>query len=72
MKKSKFIVNSETQHGCWFIENPQTKELAKVITLKLGAKCEQEFIIVMRAPSKVKKNTLVSFLNLDLQTSDDE
>ena len=40
LRKNRLIVNSETQHDCWFIENPTTKELTKKITLKLGPKCE--------------------------------
>lgn len=30
------IKNSEVEHNCWFIENPQTKELQKTLTVKLG------------------------------------
>lgn len=70
--KNKLMVNSETQHECWFIENPNSKELTKKITLKLGPSCEQEFIIVLKAPSKCKKKPLVSFLNLELQGVDEE
>lgn len=36
-KKRRFIDNSENQSQCWFIENPQSKDLVKKITLKLGA-----------------------------------
>jgi len=46
--KKRFVPNSELKHDCWFIENPKTKELAKKITLKLGPKCEQDFIIVLK------------------------
>lgn len=28
-KKRRFIPNSEVGYGCWFIENPKTKELTK-------------------------------------------
>jgi hypothetical protein len=45
------IVNSEVKHEAWYIENPISKELTKRITLKLGPKAEQEFIIVVRSPS---------------------
>lgn len=34
------ILNSERKHACWFLENPQNKELVKHITLKLGPECE--------------------------------
>lgn len=72
-RKNNMIVNSETCHECWFIENPSNKELTKKITLKLGPSCEQEFIVVLRAPSKkVKRNTLVSFLSLELQVEDSD
>lgn len=71
-RKNRLIVNSETSHDCWFIENPSSKELTKRITLKLGPKCEQEFIIVLRAPSKLKKNPMVSFLNLELTGIEEE
>ena len=43
MKKYKsedVIGNSEKKHKCWYLENPQTKDLVKHITLKLGARCE--------------------------------
>lgn len=44
------IKNSEIDHNCWFIENPVSKELQKNITLKIGPKTNQEFIIVVKAP----------------------
>ena len=50
-KSSETIVNSEIKHEAWYIENPISKELTKRITLKLGPKAEQEFIIVVRSPS---------------------
>ena len=28
-KKRRYISNSEVGYGCWFIENPKTKELTK-------------------------------------------
>lgn len=40
LRKNRLIVNSETSHDCWFIENPTSKDLTKKITLKLGPKCE--------------------------------
>ena len=58
-KKVSVIVNSEIKHESWYIENPVSKELTKRITLKLGPKAEQDFIIVVRAPnSKVTENML--------------
>lgn len=63
--------NSEEIYECWHIENPKTKELTKKITLKLGPQCEQEFIIVMRAPSTSGKEMLYAFLNLNLFTDDE-
>lgn len=72
LRKNNLIVNSETSYDCWFIENPSSKDLTKKITLKLGPKCEQEFIIVLWAPSKVKKNPMVSFLNLELTDIDEQ
>lgn len=50
-KNSDTILNSEIKHEAWYIENPISKELTKRITLKLGPKAEQEFIIVVRSPS---------------------
>ena len=35
-RRNRLIVNSETVHDCWFIENPSNKDLTKKITLKLG------------------------------------
>ena len=48
--KDKFT-NSEMKFECWYIENPVSKELTKRITLKLGPKAEQDFIIVLRSPT---------------------
>ena len=68
--QKEFVPNSEKQYGCWYIENPMTKDLTKHITLRLGANCEQEFIIVMRAPVRKISQTILSFINLVLTTYD--
>ena len=34
----------------WYIENPISKELVKSLTIRLSAKAEKEFIIVLKAP----------------------
>ena len=60
------------RHEAWFIENPVSKELTKRITLKLGPKAEQDFIIVVRAPSVPKTENLLSFINISLLTYSDE
>ena len=65
-------MNSELKHESWFIENPISKELTKRITLKLGPKAEQEFIIVVRAPNSKKCENLLSLLNISLLTYADE
>jgi len=49
-------MNSERTYKCWYLENPQTKDLVKHITLKLGPGCDQEFIIVVKAPSVPKED----------------
>jgi hypothetical protein len=67
------IVNSEVKHEAWYIENPVSKELTKRITLKLGPKAEQEFIIVVRSPNNVKRpEKLLSIINIGLLTYKDE
>lgn len=73
MKKYKsddLIGNSEKKFKCWYLENPQTKDLVKHITLKLGARCEQEFIIVVRAPSSGSQDSLLGMLGITLTTFD--
>lgn len=73
MKKYKsedIIGNSEKKFKCWYLENPQTKDLVKHITLKLGARCEQEFIIVVRAPSAGSQDSLLGQLGITLSTFD--
>ena len=62
------MVNSEIKHESWYIENPISKELTKRITLKLGPKAEQDFIIVVRSPSIRKCQNMVSLLNIGLLT----
>ena len=74
-KPSETIVNSEIKHEAWYIENPISKELTKRITLKLGPKAEQEFIIVVRSPStNLKKagSNMLSIINIGVLTYADE
>lgn len=71
-KKSENIVNSEIKHEAWYIENPISKELTKRITLKLGPKAEQDFIIVVRSPNAKKTENLLSIINIGLLTYADE
>jgi hypothetical protein len=71
-KKSENIVNSEIKHESWYIENPISKELTKRITLKLGPKAEQDFIIVVRSPNTKRTENLLSVINIGLLTYADE
>ena len=66
------IVNSEIKHESWFIENPVSKELTKRITLKLGPKAEQDFIIVVRSPHVKKPQNMISVINIGLLTYKEE
>jgi len=67
-------VNSEFKHEAWYIENPISRELTKRITLKLGPKAEQEFIIVVRSPTaNVRRvENMLSVINIGLLTYADE
>ena len=61
------------KHQSWYIENPVSKELTKRITLKLGPKAEQDFIIVVRAPENIKKSeNMLSLIKIGLLTYADE
>lgn len=60
------IRNSEIDFNCWFIENPVSKELQKTITIKIGPKQNQEFIIVIKAPKNKLQNRIVSFIDIVL------
>ena len=71
-KKGAVIVNSEIKHEAWYIENPVSKELTKRITLKLGPKAEQDFIIVVRSPSAKSNVDMLSMINIGLLTYADE
>jgi hypothetical protein len=66
------ICNSEVKSGSWFIENPMSKDLTKRITLKLGAKAEQDFVIVLKAPNYHHSQNIVSQMQLSLLTFKDE
>lgn len=66
------MVNSEAKYELWYVENPVTRELTKRITLKLGPKAEQDFIVVVRAPGIKKSENLLSVINLGLLTYADE
>lgn len=71
-KQTDSLVNSEVKYESWYIENPVSRELTKRITLKLGPKAEQDFIVVVRAPSTRKTENLLSIINLGLLTYADE
>ena len=71
-KRDRTICNSERKHEAWYIENPVSRELTKRITLKLGPKAEQDFIIVVRAPTPPKTENLISLINIGLLTYADE
>lgn len=71
-KQAEYMVNSEAKYELWYVENPVTRELTKRITLKLGPKAEQDFIVVVRAPSIKKSENLLSVINLGLLTYADE
>lgn len=66
------IVNSEVKYEPWYIENPVSRELTKRITLKLGPKAEQDFIVVVRAPCTKQSTNLLTLINLGLLTYADE
>jgi len=72
--KTDNIVNSEIKdhEGIWFIENPISKELTKRITIKLGPKAEQQFVIVLKVPNTLRSTNLLSIINLSLLTYADE
>jgi hypothetical protein len=54
------IVNSEVKSESWFIENPMSKDLTKRITLKLGPRAEQDFVIVLKAPNLRRSTNMIS------------
>jgi hypothetical protein len=60
----KMIPNSELTLKCWYIENPDTKDLVKSLSYKLAPTSEQEFIIVMKAPNDRPFYNLTSFLSI--------
>ena len=62
------VVNSELKYESWFIENPVSQELTKRITLKLGPKSQQEFVIVVRCPVSRKPIDMLSIVNVGLLT----
>ena len=70
--KGSMLVNSEVKHEAWYIENPVSKELTKRITLKLGPKAEQDFIIVVRAPNSKTPENMLAMINIGLLTYADE
>lgn len=67
-KKLNRTSNSERKHEAWYIENPVSKELTKRITLKLGPRAEQDFIIVVRTPNVPKTENMMSIINIGLLT----
>ena len=71
-RRDQTVTNSERKHEAWYIENPVSRELTKRITLKLGPKAEQDFIIVVRAPTPPKTENLLSLINIGLLTYADE
>ena len=66
------MVNSEVKYESWYIENPISKELTKRITLKLGPRAEQDFIIVIKSPQAKKDEDMLSMVNVGLLTYGNE
>jgi hypothetical protein len=66
------IMNSEAKIESWWIENPHNNETTKRITIKLGPRAEQDFIIVLKSPNVRKTTEMVSMINLSLLTFADE
>ena len=66
------MVNSEVKYESWYIENPISKELTKRITLKLGPRAEQDFIIVIKSPHVKKSEDMMSMINIGLLTYKNE
>jgi hypothetical protein len=66
------ITNSEIKNECWYIENPVSKELTKRITLKLGPKSQQQFVVVVKAPMSHQVQNMLSLVNVGLLTFADE
>ena len=66
------MVNSEVKYESWYIENPISKELTKRITLKLGPRAEQDFIIVIKSPQAKKHEDMMSMINIGLLTYGNE
>lgn len=60
------IKNSENEFNCWFIENPQSKELQKKISIKIGPNQSQEFIVVVKAPKNKLTERIVSFIDIQM------
>jgi hypothetical protein len=60
------------KYESWYIENPISKELTKRITLKLGPKAEQDFIIVIKSPQAKKAEDMLSYINVGLLTFGNE
>ena len=69
-ESQSLITNSEMKSKCWFMENPQSKDLVKHITLKLGPGCDQEFIIVAKATITPKPDQMMGAINLKMVTHD--
>jgi hypothetical protein len=59
LEKNSYI-NSELKYESWFIENPVSRELTKRITIKLGPKSKQEFIVVLKTPCIKKAENLLA------------
>ena len=64
----EWMVNSEIKHEAWFIENPVSKELTKRITLKLGPRSSQDFVIVLKSPTPKKTENMIAVVNVGLLT----
>jgi hypothetical protein len=67
LEKNQFV-NSEMKYELWWIENPLTKEMTKRITIKLGPKSMQEFVIVIKTPNVKRTENLLSIINIGLLT----
>lgn len=63
------LVNSEQKSESWWIENPISRETTRRITIKLGPRAEQNFVVVLKTPVALRKSSnMLSKINISLLT----
>lgn len=69
--RERGAANSHRKFGCWYLEDPRTKDLVSTVSLVLKAKQSINVVVVLRAPERnVPGSEIGAMVNVKLLESE--